>query len=290
MCFNSKRSKISLLLPTRRRVPRLEAFLESVFQTATFANRVEIILGVDNDDSESLAFEYDKLNVIKTVAPRCGMGELNSRCLSKSNGDVMILVNDDIIVKTQGWDIRVDELHQIHEDKIYLGYFNDGLKGKKMCTFPIISKICGDLLQTPFPNDYKGSLIDLDLLEVFNRLEGMGQSRIHYIEDVLFQHEHFQLKPSFWDTTYEERERFGDDQTFYNNLKVRIEKSRVLLLTCEGNKKTHNNIPDSSKITFFEFAIILLLDRHIRIVFKLKHIIHMFVRNIFRKAIHPFVS
>jgi hypothetical protein len=285
-----ERSKISILVPTRKRPARLEEFLDSVFRNSTFPNRIEIVLGVDDDDAESVSFEYDKLNIIKTISPRCGMGELNSRCLSKSTGGIIILANDDIVVKTKCWDEKIDELHELYEDKIYLGYFDDGLKGKSLCTFPILSRTTTELLQTPFSSDYKGSLIDLELMEIFQRLKGMGKARIHYLKGVQFEHQHFQLIPGVWDSTYAERDRFSDDIPYYNNLKVRIEKSRKLYLGAERKLKNSKPMLQSSDTTFFKFFVVLLFDLKLPIFFKARHILHMSLRFIYRTIVHRWLG
>jgi len=278
-------TKISILVPTRKRIKRLRLFLDSLLKATTFPGRIEVILGIDNDDIESQIFEFDKLTVKKTVAPRCGMGELNSRCLSEATGEIIILANDDVIVETKRWDEKVYDLHELYADKIYLGYFNDSLKGRKLCTFPILSKNTIDLLQTPFSNDYKGSLIDLELMEIFQRLKGLGRQRVHYLEDVIFKHEHFKKNPNLWDATYADRGRFSDDCAFYNNINVRIQKSNILYKSCNKTLKGETDMRSSSNISFVNFLAILLFDLNLPFFFKTHHAFNMSLRFFYKKFI-----
>jgi hypothetical protein len=208
------KKRISLLLPTRGRPDLVERFLRSVVTQSTHPELIEVILRVDEDDVASQGIVFDELALKKVVGPRQTMGAYNTECLRHASGDITIAVNDDIIVRTRGWDEKVRELDARYPDGVYLGYGNDLFKGPKLCTFPILSrKTCG-VLAEPYPQIYKGAFIDVHLMDIFRRLEGRGYARIAYAEDIVFEHVHYRTNPDALDATYSDRSRFGDDLTF----------------------------------------------------------------------------
>ena len=205
---------ISLLMPTRARPALARRFFQSVLNLSTNTDSVEVILYVDDDDTESHTLDCEGLAVRRIIGPRVTMGEYNSRCLAEAKGEIIVLVNDDMVVRTHGWDERLRELDAEYEDKLYLAYGNDLFKGKKLCTFPILSRRTCELLIDPFPAQYRGAFIDYHLLDIFKRLEMLGENRIRYLEDVVFEHLHYRTGKAQIDETYTQRKRFADDLDF----------------------------------------------------------------------------
>lgn len=201
-------------MPTRGRRPLAERFLESVAATAALPDLVEVIFYADEDDLESHNIEVSGIRVSGIVGPRASMGTYNSQCLAKARGEIVILVNDDIVVRTQGWDEKVRAMDASFPDKIYLAYGNDLFKGARLCTFPILSRRTCDLLGDPFPTAYAGAFIDYHLLDIFRRLQHASEDRIRYLPDVVFEHMHYRLGKATKDTTYQRRRRFDDDAVF----------------------------------------------------------------------------
>ena len=153
--------KISLLLPTRGRPDLVERFLRSVLAQSTRPELIEVILCVDEDDVESHGIAFDELALKLIVGPRQTMGAYNTECLRQASGEITIAVNDDIVVRTKGWDEKVRELDARYPDGVYLGYGNDLFKGPKLCTFPILSRETCRVLAEPYPAIYKGAFIDV---------------------------------------------------------------------------------------------------------------------------------
>ena len=108
------------------------------------------------------------------------------------------------------------------QDQVYLAYPNDLFKGRRLSSFPILSRRTCELLADPFPRAYVGAFIDQHLLDVFKRLEWRGHPRIVYLEDVIFEHMHFRTGKGDFDQIYGNRGRFADDETF---LRLRGERS-----------------------------------------------------------------
>jgi len=206
---------LSLLLPTRGRPALVERFLDSVWQQAADPARVEVVMYMDDDDTASHGISHPRLDLVKIIGPRLPMGALNSACLARSKGEIIILCNDDIVVRTSGWDDKIRALHGSMPDGIYLAYPNDLFKGRRLCAFPILARKTCELLGEPFPRAYQGAFIDYHLLDIFKRLEShLPRTRIIYMEDVVFEHMHFRSGKGKLDATYTARRRFGDDDVF----------------------------------------------------------------------------
>jgi hypothetical protein len=223
------KKRISLLLPTRGRPKLVERFLQSVVKQSAYPELTEVILCTDDDDVGSHGIIFSELELKQIVVPRQNMGAYNALCLQHASGGITIAVNDDIIIRTEGWDEKVRALDARYPDGIYLGYCNDLFKGRKISTFPILSRETCDLLAEPYPRIYKGAFIDIHLMDIFRRLENRGHDRIAYAEDIVFEHVHYRTNPEALDTTYSERSRFGDDLTFIALADTRrLEADRLL--------------------------------------------------------------
>lgn len=230
------KKRISLLLPSRGRPALVERFLRSVVAESTHPELIEVILCVDDDDIDSHGIEFSELTLKLIVVPRQTMGAYNSICLKHSSGDITIAVNDDIVIRTKGWDDKVRELDARYPDGVYLGYGNDLFKGPKLCTFPILSQRTCSVLAEPYPGIYKGAFIDVHLMDIFRRLEKRGCARICYAADIVFEHVHYRNNPDALDATYTDRSRFGDDLTFIALAGARrLEADRLLALVSGGS-------------------------------------------------------
>lgn len=221
--------KISLLLPTRGRPELAKRFLQSVAEQSAFPQDVETIIYADEDDVESHAIDYPGLDIKRLVGPRRTMGYYNSACLEASTGEIIVLVNDDMVIRTRGWDERLRKLDDSVSDGIYLAYGNDLFKKGDLCTFPILSRKACEVLQQPYHHAYRGAFIDYHLMDIFKRLEHAGHRRIFYLEDVVFEHLHYRTGKAEMDATYKARGRFDDDMLFIGLAEVR-KASLVLLL------------------------------------------------------------
>jgi hypothetical protein len=208
------KKRISILLPSRGRPRLAERFLASAARESTHPELIEVILCVDEDDVESHAIGCDGLALKRLIVPRQSMGMYNSICLAEATGDIIVTVNDDIIVRTKGWDERIRATDARFPDGIYLGYSNDLFKQKKLCSFPILSRRACEVLVEPYPPAYRGAFLDTQLMDIFYRLKQRGHDRFAYDEELVFEHVHYRNHPEAFDATYAERQRFGDDPTF----------------------------------------------------------------------------
>ena len=268
---------ISLLLPTRGRRPLAERFLDSVARQSSVRERVEIVLCIDDDDPDSFGINHPDLHVIELIGPRRTMGAYNSDALDASHGEIVVLVNDDMVIQTPGWDERLRAVHAEYPDGIYLAYCNDLFKRNKICVFPVLSRYCCELLVEPYPRVYQGAFIDHHLLDVFKRLGKADYDRIRYLDDVIFEHLHFRVGKAPMDATYANRSRFGDDPIFLTLNTVRQKQADWLVEAIRGIAGEKHVLPEISPApicgiihTLVHYTREIISDRGVPLWWRLK--------------------
>jgi len=184
----------SIILPTRGRPEALRNVLESFALKTSDLHALEVVLVIDRDDEATLNLVYDKIQLKRVIVePGLRMGELNMAGYEASSGDYLMLFNDDVTVRTQGWDEKVLVAFRSFPDGIVLVHTNDGIYGEKLCTFPFLSRTYCELAQGICPRDYIRFRIDDHIYSVFNLLAFLGQRRILYMPEVMFEHANYAL-------------------------------------------------------------------------------------------------
>lgn len=228
---------LSFLMPTRNRVPLVNRFFQSVVDTTSDLDQVEVILAVDDDDPESQKITHASLKVKTVIIPRGStMGNLNRACFDASSGRYVMLINDDVILRTKNWDLAVAGAFARYEDDIGLIHVNDLLFREKLCTFPILSrKACleVDICRA----EYQRYKIDDDIYATYNMLAYLGHKRITYLPEVIFEHENFEQ------ITREHRKAQGslyiaeDDKVYVPNPEFHEHDARIFEARLEGRKQ-----------------------------------------------------
>jgi glycosyltransferase involved in cell wall biosynthesis len=272
--------KISLLMPTRKRVARAEAFLQTVVDTAADLSQIEVIAAIDHDDPESkqLTSPDPRLSLIQTIGSRASMGTLNSRCLAKASGDLIMLVNDDILIRSQNWDQVMLEKAAQFPDEVFLMHTRDGHKDEKFPIFPILSKRGCSLLKDPYPSHYCGDGIDMHLFDLFLRLKDFGHNRIIYLPEVFFEHMHVGLRKAPNDPIYESRNRIKSNQTFYTLWKKRELSAQRLADAIDGKEGKIVFAPYNKKNSYHMLLISFLQSRQTK-RFKIHYLLYHLVRE-----------
>src|SRR5262249_40630181 len=117
--------QFSFLIPTRHNVAGLEKLLSSIVETTADPHDLEIVLAIDEDDLASQKVTHDQLHLDKVVVPKgYTMGALNNACLDASTGRYIMLMNDDVVLRTKDWDRRVREVFAGFKDDIALLHVN----------------------------------------------------------------------------------------------------------------------------------------------------------------------
>lgn len=277
---------ISLLLPTRGRPELVKRLFKSIIDTAEAPNLIEVILYVDDDDVESHHLDGGSLHTRCIIGPRQSMGTYNTQCYRASKGQIIVLVNDDMVMRTIGWDRELRTMHDRFADRIYLGYCNDLLKKGGLATFPILSRKTCDLLVDPYPAAYAGAFIDVHLFDIFKRLQHQGFDRFIYLNDVVFEHLHYRTGKATYDETYKTRGRFQDDSVFIQLSNSRRDSAKRLLNALQGRPQEpvsttsavdEPRLPGRSSLffyfkrTFLDFGLPLRWRTYLWVWFTLRH-------------------
>ena len=184
--------------------------LRSIVDTTHRIEELEIVFCVDDDDSESHSINFDPLTIKTVIVPRgATMGELNRRCFETSSGRFVMLLNDDVVLRTRDWDREVSAAFTSFGDDIGLVHVNDLLFRERLCTFPILSRQACSAIGI-CPSEYGRYRIDDHIYDTYNMLAFLGYPRIAYLPDVIFEHLNHQVMSK------EKDEKFvSDDNKVY---------------------------------------------------------------------------
>jgi hypothetical protein len=180
---------LSLIVPTRGRADSLSRFLVSIVSTAKDLARIEIVLVVDDDAMPVLADVDPRLCLaVAPGPPGRTMGALNADGYAASRGDFVMLLNDDVVVGTSGWDESVLAAARHFPDGVVLVHVNDTLMRQNLCTFPLVSRSLCEFMGGVCPREYLRFCIDDHIEDVFNLLAFLGERRTIYLPEVVFEH------------------------------------------------------------------------------------------------------
>lgn len=196
-------NKISLLCPTRERIEKCHTMIQSIVDTATNPERLDLVFYVDDDDP--VREEYRQLfrsfgttkigRVVGMVGEPISVSKSWNKIAALSRGDVMMMSNDDLEYKTRGWDTRIDEEVLNYPDDIYVMWFNDG--HNKACTFPFVSRKWYETLGYFTPGIFEFLANDTWIQRI-----GAEVGRTKCINDVLVEHHHVGYGKGEKDNTY----------------------------------------------------------------------------------------
>ena len=239
----------SLLLPTRGRVPLVQRLFDSVVETSTGLDRLEVVLYVDEYDTESRNIVHPKLSVVKIVGrPGETMGGMNRACYEASRGRYAMLINDDSVFRTPGWDVRVLESATRFPDQITLIYGNDLDQGLAAPTFPIVSRTACKVLGEICPRGYRNLHIESHLLDIFKQLAKLGHNRIFYLEDVVVEHLHYAVGKAEPDLISIKKNQRADDLLFIALDDERAFKAKMLARHIETVGRSRGAVNETDSV------------------------------------------
>jgi hypothetical protein len=224
---------ISLLLPSRGRPDLVRRLFQSIIDETADLHNLEIILYLDEDDTISHGIEERRLNVLKIVGPQATMGAYNTKCLERSSGEIIILMNDDLVMCTPGWDQKIRDFSMSIPDGIFLAYPDD-MEKAHLSTFPIMSRKTCEILSNPYPQEYDDLFIDDHLFDIFTRLKYLGENRMVYLNKILFDHRHFINGEVRTDASYYHKNRYKDYITFISLRHLRQVTAQRLYAAIKG--------------------------------------------------------
>lgn len=111
--------KIAILLPTRGRTEALDRSLIGLLEKAADLDSIQLLLGLDTDDSVGIAHFQDELqpkldemgiHYTAMVFEPMGYGRLNeyiNELAKNSSADWLFFWNDDAVMESQDWDLEI---------------------------------------------------------------------------------------------------------------------------------------------------------------------------------------
>ena len=272
-------TKISVILPTRLRPEKAKHFLFSLNKNCKNPNSVEIILCIDEDDKSYQDFEpiFTHTRIIK--GKRCGLGAIIFAGIKNSTGEIIFICNDDVSVETFGWDEEFRKVHNLFTDKIYLFSPNDLNKKESLFVFPGFSRKVFEILND-YPKHYDGAFMDNHLYEIFESLRFDGHDRKIFLNDIIFHHQHYKVTGEVPDQTYLDRNRFGDDFTFFSTAKMRSLDAKSLISFIETGYKHQKQPITSDSVT--NSAIFYLFSSYLPVRSRLHTLLYMLSRCLYR--------
>lgn len=179
----------SFIVPTRHRTEQVRRLLDSVKATTCDLRQIEVVLVIDEDDEESMHLRFDGLTLKRvTVPPGLTMGALNLSGYRAATGDRLMLLNDDVVLQTPGWDEQVRAAFRSFPDQVVLVNVNDLLFRDTLCTFPFLTREFCSLMDGICPPGYLRYRIDDHIHNIFDLLSLLGHHRRIFLPDVIFAH------------------------------------------------------------------------------------------------------
>jgi glycosyltransferase involved in cell wall biosynthesis len=229
-----------MILPTKRRVESLQRFLKSIAVHTDRSDELEIILVIDEDDSESVEFEFPDLRIKKKIVrPGQSMGSLNQAGFEVSGGRYLMLVNDDIQIQTDGWDNTLRSVLDNHRDSVVLAHVNDLRWHHRLCIFPIISRQYCEIAGSICPTGFSRYRIDDHIFSTFRIAAALGVSRIIFFPFIIFSHLNYSMqsgRPAYYSHNPEIEAR---DEALFQTLYE--ERLRVAAELCRRAGKAPSN-------------------------------------------------
>ena len=97
---------ISLLIPTRDRPSNVRRTIESVKNTVSQPNLIEMLFYVDLDD-ETFPTEVLRKNIKIVRGPRMWLSVIQNILYANASGEIIMYSADDVVFETHGWDEKV---------------------------------------------------------------------------------------------------------------------------------------------------------------------------------------
>jgi glycosyltransferase involved in cell wall biosynthesis len=107
-------SKVSILIPTRKRFEMFKKSISSLYDNCSDINNFEVLVATDNDDDETTSkikdFFSDKTNIKYFTYERkyyYGFHHYINDLSNKAKGEFLFLWGDDAVMKSKDWDLEI---------------------------------------------------------------------------------------------------------------------------------------------------------------------------------------
>ena len=219
---------ISLLLPTRGRPDNLIRFYESA--KATARDPFQVVVYIDNDDD---SYANVDLPIECAHGPRIVLSEAWNECAKAARGSIFGHMGDDIIFRTDHWDVLIEDTFSRYPDGIAFVHGRDGNESNRLYTFGTHGFIHRNWVDTVgyfvppyFSSDYNDTWLN-DVANMINRHV--------YIPDIYTEHMHPAFGKAEMDQTHLDRidrsavDRPGDLYYSKAMMRKRLDDARMLI-------------------------------------------------------------
>ena len=240
--------KIAILVPSRERMNKRLTLIASILTTVKDIDNVTLYLGVDEDDptlhlAEKIgkAIPFVKIVKVQNNGQFLGLGTLWNILTKESTEDIISMIGDDMVFRTQNWDEEIiNEFKNIPADNIKAVHCNDNFHGEKLAVNLFCHRKYAEILGQFMREEFKINWVDQWLHQVFNAF-----GRLKYRSDIMIEHMHWVLGKSSHDSTAE-RMAIADvnkisDKLWFDLVQERISDVRKIAAYL-------NESPDWSKV------------------------------------------
>ena len=187
----------SLFLNTRGRVSLLSNLLDSIVNTTYDINQLELLITIDNDDTESIEFlqSFNKIPNIKLIIePRPSNLHTNiNNMAAQSIGDFLFVLNDDVVFLTKYWDKIIKDFYQDRKNDIYylatIDTSIDKTKNVRYPSFPILTRKAYNTLGYFMSEKFVSHGGDVHLWRIFNSVDRILKTPI-ILDHVMHDSQH----------------------------------------------------------------------------------------------------
>ena len=194
---------VLIIVPTRGRPEASVEFHKEFLERSMISN---LMFAIDEDDADN----YPRIDgVLYEVNPRMGMNGTLNYVANKYADEYKYIafMGDDHRIKTFGWDIVMAE----KIGSLGIAYGNDLIQGSSLPTAVMMSSKIIKAIGYMAPPAQKHMYLDNFWLDLGTKLNA-----IHYLEDVVIEHQHFSVTGEKMDETYQET----NDAAVYNADKI----------------------------------------------------------------------
>ena len=228
----------SLLLATRGRPEQVERLFQSIIETADNPEKVEVILYIDDDDTGSHHLTHPIIGVTRMILPKSTMGGMHRACCEAAKGKYILLLGDDNVFRSAGWDREVTAEFEKFPDGIAMVYGNDMIQGRNMCTAPFLTRLSCEMMGGICPAEYTGEFVDTHILDQFSKLRYWGYDRIVYRDDIVIEHLHHVVGKAAFDETYANQAPTDENRDLFFSLdSQRVATARKIVYYMSDGKK-----------------------------------------------------
>ena len=213
--------KILFKYPTRQRFEWFKQTLETYYNLLSDEVPYSFVISCDTDDSEMNSDEARKF-MMSYPHLKFAYGDNKTKIQAVNadmdvckDWDIVVLVSDDMIPETPGFDIQIaEDMETYFPDNDGALHYDDGkFGGDRTATLSIMGRKLYDRFGYIYHPDYKSFYCDNEFTEI---CQGMG--KIQYIDKVVIRHD---WRSDGADALYRQNSQAGKvDEVTYNRRKA----------------------------------------------------------------------